>query len=329
MKGTILDLGVIRAEDGKRYTFKAEDIENLNPNIGDFSGLEVDFEPLENTATSIFIISKATNAVAKSDSQSSPWLNLVKDVAMNFLNKNESNNNHESFCVELETNSQFFEVYVGNAVVASEFFSAKNITKVTQNLFTGNLKGTLHSAIKPSRVIRIADKSFNMKLNTVSSNNAMLGALLNSSGDIDDGDFIVLLAEPQLSKEKREELMKKGPLHPIQQSLFMPEAIAIRNLTKNTFFANTTNSVKGSMMKFVIPIFALLMIYISYLLVDNAPVFGFFSTWFTLYFLFGYKKYSKLYKDYADDLKRLMEYVRTIDEEKIKEAVAKNSVIVQ
>ena len=33
MKGTILDLGIIRAEDGKRYVFEVEDIKNLNSNI--------------------------------------------------------------------------------------------------------------------------------------------------------------------------------------------------------------------------------------------------------------------------------------------------------
>lgn len=204
MKGTILDLGVIRAEDDKRYVFEVEDIKNLNSNISDFSGLEVDFEPLENTATSIFIISKTNTTVAQNNSQALPWFNLVKDVAMNFINKNESSNNTQGRYVELETNSEYYELYVGNAVVTSEFSFAKNITKVTQGFLIGDVKGSLLSIAKPTRIIRMADKTFIMNLNTVRSDSlSTFASLSNSFADIDAGDFIVLLAELKIPKKER------------------------------------------------------------------------------------------------------------------------------
>ncbi|WP_301008002.1 hypothetical protein [Helicobacter sp. UBA3407] len=63
MKGTILSNLIIRAEDGKRYTFKLEEIQNLSKfsytEEHSLDGMEVDFEQGkedENQATSLFIL---------------------------------------------------------------------------------------------------------------------------------------------------------------------------------------------------------------------------------------------------------------------------------
>ena len=61
IKGTILSNGILRAEDGKRYTFKLDEIQNLSkfPYTDEHSldGIEVDFETGENNeATSLFLI---------------------------------------------------------------------------------------------------------------------------------------------------------------------------------------------------------------------------------------------------------------------------------
>ncbi|EAL53006.1 hypothetical protein [Campylobacter upsaliensis] len=45
MKGEILAVGLISGEDGNRYTFKANDVSNLEGrSMGNLMGCEVDFE---------------------------------------------------------------------------------------------------------------------------------------------------------------------------------------------------------------------------------------------------------------------------------------------
>lgn len=58
MQGTILGNGILRGEDGNRYCFAIESIENLNNRtMEDLESLQVDFEPQENyQATSLFIL---------------------------------------------------------------------------------------------------------------------------------------------------------------------------------------------------------------------------------------------------------------------------------
>lgn len=61
MKGTILSNGILRAEDGKRYSFKLKEIQNLSkfPYTDEHSldGMEVDFEKGEkDEATSLFLL---------------------------------------------------------------------------------------------------------------------------------------------------------------------------------------------------------------------------------------------------------------------------------
>ena len=68
MKGMVLTNGIIRAEDGNRYSFELGDVVNLN-DLSDLSELEVDFEPHENTAKSICLLNqkvaqKAQNKIA-------------------------------------------------------------------------------------------------------------------------------------------------------------------------------------------------------------------------------------------------------------------------
>lgn len=68
MKGVVLTNGIIRAEDGNRYSFELGDVVNLN-DLSDLSELEVDFEPHENTAKSICLLNqkvaqKAQNKIA-------------------------------------------------------------------------------------------------------------------------------------------------------------------------------------------------------------------------------------------------------------------------
>ena len=64
MKGVVLTNGIIRAEDGNRYSFELGDVVNLN-DLSDLSELEVDFEPHENTAKSICLLNQKGKIVSK------------------------------------------------------------------------------------------------------------------------------------------------------------------------------------------------------------------------------------------------------------------------
>lgn len=111
----------------------------------------------------------------------------------------------------------------------------------------------------------------------------------------------------------------------------MPETIAIKNLSKNTYFANTLNSFKSFLVRLIAPVLAFLMICISFIIMDEAPHsdLGFCFVWLTVYFLLGYIKFSKSLKDRANDIKRLMKYVKNITKEDLREAIEKNDRIVQ
>ncbi len=62
MKGKILALGIISADDGNRYNFDVADIANLgNRNPENLSGCEVDFQVSENVAKSIYITKSTFN----------------------------------------------------------------------------------------------------------------------------------------------------------------------------------------------------------------------------------------------------------------------------
>lgn len=57
MRGKILAIGVISADDGNRYDFEPSDISNLGKRSAkSLIGCEVDFQIQENKASSIFII---------------------------------------------------------------------------------------------------------------------------------------------------------------------------------------------------------------------------------------------------------------------------------
>ncbi|EMZ38562.1 hypothetical protein [Helicobacter bilis] len=62
MQGKILGLGVIRGDDGNRYSFSLDDIANLSGyNSRNLAGYQVDFEiDEENKAKDIFILNKAS-----------------------------------------------------------------------------------------------------------------------------------------------------------------------------------------------------------------------------------------------------------------------------
>ncbi|MBR2149362.1 MAG: hypothetical protein IJ965_08055 [Campylobacter sp.] len=55
MQGRILSEGVLRAEDGKRYTFSMSDIQN-SQGIDELIGLEVDFELEDGVAKELIVL---------------------------------------------------------------------------------------------------------------------------------------------------------------------------------------------------------------------------------------------------------------------------------
>lgn len=64
MKGTILTNGIIRADDGNRYSFELSDVENLG-GLEDLSELEVDFEPQDKSAKSICLLNQKGKIISK------------------------------------------------------------------------------------------------------------------------------------------------------------------------------------------------------------------------------------------------------------------------
>lgn len=80
MQGKILGLGVIRGDDGNRYSFSLDDIANLSGyNSRNLARYQVDFEiDEENKARDIFMLNKASfwSRIAQDD---------IKSIRRNFL----------------------------------------------------------------------------------------------------------------------------------------------------------------------------------------------------------------------------------------------------
>ena len=72
MKGVVLTNGIIRADDGNRYSFELSDVVNLN-GLDDLSELEVDFEPHENLAKSVCLLNQKGRVVSKCEELYKIW----------------------------------------------------------------------------------------------------------------------------------------------------------------------------------------------------------------------------------------------------------------
>ena len=197
MKGTILSNGILRAEDGKRYTFKLDEIQNLSkfPYTDEHSldGIEVDFETGENNeATSLFLI---TTKEAKITPPRQP----------NYTQGSVESSKH-SFCEEIQTGIESkFIVFRGIIENPNDSQTTHTFGEVKGN--ARRVTGAISSLIQKDKRFKMGDKTFVFDINAVGklapllalsgagAVNPMLSAI-SSSNDInlESGDEVIVAA---------------------------------------------------------------------------------------------------------------------------------------
>lgn len=86
MKGTILGLGIISGEDGKRYSFSLKDIQNLTSQYeSSLANCEVDFEVEGSNAKAIFITKSSPSAGCVAEAFGKDDLNSIKTKAYVYI----------------------------------------------------------------------------------------------------------------------------------------------------------------------------------------------------------------------------------------------------
>lgn len=271
MRGKILGAGIIRAEDGKRYTFELADIQNL-ANREDLEGLEIDFEPQDSKALDIFILKQAKSAHDEPQAQ-------VPQSFCEEVNIGASLKKHSVFYGIVDKHSE-------NTV--SQSFG--NISGGGSNLSGGinAIKGHFTSALSTASKFKLGDKTFKMgeSMRTLTpligmTNPAMgvLSSFLNQSGgNIEPGDKILVLATE--------------PRHGFY------EAIAIKNFTKAYCQSQLKQIIWFSrLLKFFVFIFLMSIVFIlpSFIPnVINGSRYGGQLTWIIVLSIFVYLLFKAL-----------------------------------
>lgn len=175
MKGTILTSNILRAEDGNRYSFDNSDFENLDPSI-EIVGAEVDFEPENDKAKSIIVISKSNqNSLAEIQTEQKP-----QDIK----------NIQEPICERIDRslmNSNYFDGYYGHVIVTSEHVQEtdRQVKTTTKKVFLSDneFKGTttVTSEYSSIREFKMGNEYFNFVQNT------------NNKGLIGDNDEVFVI----------------------------------------------------------------------------------------------------------------------------------------
>ena len=199
MKGTILSNGILRAEDGKRYTFKLDEIQNLSkfPYTDEHSldGIEVDFETGENNeATSLLLI---TTKEAK--------ITPPPPRQPNYTQGSVESSKH-SFCEEIQTGIESkFIVFRGIIENPNDSQTTHTFGEVKGN--ARRVTGAISSLIQKDKRFKMGDKTFVFDINAVGklapllalsgagAVNPMLSAI-SSSNDInlESGDEVIVAA---------------------------------------------------------------------------------------------------------------------------------------
>lgn len=175
MKGTILTSSILRAEDGNRYSFDYNDFENLDTST-EIVGAEVDFEPENDKAKSIIIVSKLNqNSLAEIQTTQEPQ--VTKNI-------------QESICEKIDRSfmgSNYFDGYYGHVTVTSEHVQEtdRQIKTTTKKAFLSDneFKGTttVTSEYSSIREFKIGNEYFNFVQNA------------NNKGLIGDGDEVFVV----------------------------------------------------------------------------------------------------------------------------------------
>ena len=173
MQGRILSEGVLRAEDGKRYTFSMSDIQN-SQGIDDLIGLEVDFELEDGVAKELIV------------------LNIRQSSLQNNANTSNSATQQRDYdkCIELDPGIKTtYKIFHGIIRQNNESLTSSTEGKIDTS-WTGSVKGNIKTIFQRTNTFKIGDKTF-----IYQSNNSKF--LLINQNLFEDGDEISVITEPK------------------------------------------------------------------------------------------------------------------------------------